>query len=159
MSGWAVVMTKPNCENLAHANLQQQGYTSYLPRIRKQAPDGAVQIKPLFPRYLFTHITDRWYSIRSTYGVSCLLMNEFGPAIVPTPVIDAIRGREENGFIPLQQAEKFVKGQRLRALDGPLIGKLLTYDGMTNRDRVRVLLSILGRQVPATIHEKHLVAA
>lgn len=159
MSGWAVVMTKPNCENLAHTNLQQQGYASYLPRIRKQSHDGTVQIKPLFPRYLFTNITDRWYSIRSTYGVTCLLMNEFGPAVVPASVIESIQAREEDGFIPLHQSEKFIKGQRLKALDGPLIGKLLTYDCMTNRDRVRVLLSILGRQVPATIHEKHLVAA
>lgn len=159
MHGWAVVMTRPNCENLADVNLRQQGFTSYLPRIKHQRLDGTTLIKPLFSRYLFTHITDRWYSIRGTYGVTCLLMNENGPAFIPDKVIEGIKAREEGGFIKLQQVEKFTKGQRLKALDGPLIGKLLTYDGVSSHDRVRVLLSILGGQIPATIHERSLVAA
>jgi transcriptional antiterminator RfaH len=159
MGGWAVVMTKPNCENLADINLRQQGYVSYLPRIRQRRLDGSVHIKPLFPRYLFTRIHTTWYSIRGTYGVTCLLMNENGPAFVPESVIDGIKSREENGFIAVQQTERFTKGQRLRALDGPLLGKYLTYDGITGRDRVRVLLSILGRQVQATLPERSLVAA
>jgi transcription antitermination factor NusG len=156
---WAVVMTKPNCENIADANLRRQGYTSYLPRFKTIRLDKTIFIRPLFPRYLFAYITDRWYSIRSTYGVSYLLSGDDGPLLVPQNIIDELKAREENGYIVLQQKEKFNKGQYVKATDGPLVGKLLIYEGMTTRERVKVLISMLGREVPAVIPEKNLIAA
>lgn len=159
MRGWAVVMTKPNCENIADANLRQQGYQSYCPRFKQIRLDKTVLIRPLFPRYLFTYILDRWYSIRGTYGVSYLLMGEDGPVMVPPAIIDEIKSREQNGYVILHQEEKFKAGARVKATDGPLVGKLLIYEGMTTRDRVKVLISMLGREVPAVIDGESLVAA
>lgn len=159
MRGWAVVMTKPNCENIADTNLRQQGYQSYCPRFKQIRLDKTVLIRPLFPRYLFTYILDQWYSIRGTYGVSYLLMGEDGPVMVAPAIIDEIKSREEHGYVVLHQKEKFKTGAMVKATDGPLVGKLLIYEGMTTRDRVKVLISMLGREVPAVIDEKSLVAA
>lgn len=161
---WVVVMTKPNCENIAVANLTQQGFDCYAPRFKETRPDKTVLIKPLFPRYIFTFIDKFWYCIRGTRGVSYLLMGDEGPARVAPAIISSIRSREDGeGFIMLHPKEtvieRFHKGDRVRATDGPLADKLLIYEGMTGHDRAKALLSILGREVPVTIPEKSLVAA
>ena len=157
-------MTKPNCENIAVANLTQQGFDCYAPRFRELRPDKTTLIKPLFPRYIFTLIDSLWYCIRGTRGVSYLLMGDNGPAHVPVTAIEDIRAREDGeGFVMLRPKDEFTErfhhGDRVKAIDGPLADKLLIYEGMTGHDRVRVLVSMLGRQVPATINEKSLVAA
>ena len=157
-------MTKPNCENIAVANLVQQGFVCYAPRFKQTRPDKTIMIKPLFPRYIFTLIDRMWYCIRGTRGVSYLLMGDRGPCQVPTSIIDIIKSREDSeGFIMLEQklagSPAFKKGDKVKVTEGPLLDKLLIYDGVTSNDRVRVLISMLGREVPAIIKEKSLVAA
>jgi transcription antitermination factor NusG len=164
VTGWVVVLTKPNCENIAVANLTQQGFSCYAPRYKQLRPDKTVIIKPLFPRYIFTLISDKWYCIRGTRGVSYLLMGDTGPCQVPISIIEKIKSREDSeGFIMLEQkligSPTFKKGDKVKVTEGPLLDKLLIYDGVTSNDRVRVLISMLGREVPAIIKEKSLVAA
>lgn len=157
-------MTKPNCENIAVANLTQQGFDCYAPRFRETRLDKSVLIKPLFPRYIFTFIDKFWYCIRGTRGVSYLLMGDDGPAYVPNAVINDIKLKEDGeGFVMLKPkestAERFHKGDQVKATEGPLADKLFIYEGMSGHDRAKVLMSLLGRQVPITIAEKSLVAA
>src|SRR5260221_1096909 len=151
-------MTKPNCENMAVANLSQEGYQTNYPRLKQQLSDKSFRIRPLFPRYIFTLIDKNWYSLRSTYGVSYVLMGEKGPACLPRKVIEELMGREENGYITLNRQELFKTGDAVRAVDGPLAGHLLVYAGMTSHARVKVLISMLGRECPAVVDEKSLVA-
>ena len=161
MSSWVVVMAKPNCENLAVHNLERQGFRSYLPRFRQTRPDKTIMIRPLFPRYLFSLIDVSWYPILGTYGVSYVLTGENGPLDVPNSVIETIKAKEgPDGLICLDKADvRFKKGDKVRAIEGPLTGRILIYDGMSARDRVRVLINMLGSQVHGTIHEQALVAA
>ena|SRR5580765_1901950 len=161
---WVVVMTKPNCEHIAVANLVQQGFQCYAPRFRFKRPDQTVLIKPLFPRYIFTFIQSFWYCIRGTRGVSYLLMGDNGPQSVPEAVIKSIQSREDGeGYIKLESKEALIRrfqyGDKVRTTEGPLAGKLLVYDGMSSRDRVKVLIAMLGREVPALVREKDLIAA
>lgn len=160
---WAVVMAKPNCEGMAVVNLQRQGYDVYFPRFRFLSPKKTVVIKPLFPRYLFVSFEKVWYSIRGTRGVSHVLIADEGPATVPATVIDALRAREDlEGFIQLGKRtpiEKFDRGQSVKATEGPLVGLPLIYEGMTAKDRVKVLVEILGRKTLVTVKENSLVAA
>ena len=163
MSNWVVVMTRPNCEAIAAENLLKQGYGCYFPRFLAIQRHKLVTVKkPLFPRYIFALIDKFWYSIRGTRGVSQRLMADDGPAKVPHAVIDAIRSKEDNnGFIVLSEQkspERFSKGTTVRATEGPLTGIDLIYDGMAPHDRVKVLATLLGRQVPVTIEENILVA-
>jgi transcriptional antiterminator RfaH len=160
--GWSVVMTKPNCENIAVANLARQGYDCYFPRILQQ--NGKLDlIRPLFPRYLFVAITERWYSIRGTRGVSYILLGDNGPAFISPTVVDSIKSREnEKGFVVLSKdgpVERFTKGDKVKPIDGPLMGIDMIYEGMAPHDRVKVLVSMLGQQVPMTIEDKLLISA
>ena len=156
-------MTKPNCEAIAAENLLKQGYGCYFPRFLALQKHKLVTVKkPLFPRYIFALIDKFWYSIRGTRGVSHLLMGDDGPAKVPVSVIDAIRSKEDsNGFIVLGKSkspERFQKGAQVRATEGPLTGLDLIYDGMRDSERVKVLATMLGRQVPIVVQEKILIA-
>lgn len=161
LRGWAVVMTKPNCEGMAVSNLQRQGFECYFPRFQETKPSKPTTIKPLFPRYLFVFIKEAWYSIRGTRGVSYILAGEDGPAIVPDSIINSIRSKEDKkGFIVLGgTTERFVVGDKIKATDGPLVGINLIYQGMAAHDRVKVLTEMLGRQVSIEINESLLVGA
>jgi len=155
-------MTKPNCENIAVANLKRQGYDCYFPRFAQDVPGKATLIRPLFPRYVFVVIADRWYSIRGTRGVSYPLLGENGPAIIPDRIIANIRSRENGkGLIELtkDKPERFSSGEKVKATEGPLTGIDMIYQGMAPHDRVRVLADMLGRQVPIVIEEKLLTSA
>lgn len=162
MPNWVVVMTKPNCEAIAAENLLKQGYGCYFPRFLSLGKNHAMVKKPLFPRYVFALIDKFWYSIRGTRGVSHLLMGENGPATVPHHIIAAIKSKEDtSGLIVLgkqQSPEKFNKGATVRTTEGPLAGLQLVYEGMATHDRVKVLATMLGRQVPVYIEENVLVA-
>lgn len=159
---WAVVMTKPNCEAMAEENLKQQGYVVYCPRFKTQGKGLIILKRPLFPRYIFASVEKVWYSIRSTRGVSHLLMSDSGPATIPASEIEAMRSKEDaDGFIVLGKEkynERFNKGDPVTATEGPLTGLDLIYDGMTAHERVKVLANLLGRQVPVIIEDKVLVA-
>ena len=159
---WVVVMTKPNCEGIAVENLLQQGYGCYYPRFLALQKGSKFVKRPLFPRYIFVLIDKFWYSIRGTRGVSHLLMGFDGPATVPGHEIEKLRKKEgPDGLIVLSEQkspERFNKGATVRATEGPLTGLDLIYDGMAPHDRVKVLATLLGRQVPVTIEEKILVA-
>lgn len=160
---WAVIMTKPNCENIAVANLVQQGYECYMPRYR-QKHRHTILIKPLFPRYIFTMIVDTWWSIRGTRGVSYMLTGDDGAIpYVPEHVIKSIRASEDGeGYIQMRTdgvIERFHPGDKVMAKEGPLLARLLTYEKMTAKDRVQVLFTAMGRECRLELDEKILVAA
>ena len=66
MITWYAVMCKPRQEVLAEANLVNQGYRVYLPRLATQnrrAGKWIDTIEPLFPRYLFISPKDEQQSL------------------------------------------------------------------------------------------------
>ena len=143
-------------------NLLQQGYGCYCPRFLALHKGRIFVKRPLFPRYIFVLIDKLWYSIRGTRGVSHLLMGFDGPAVIPGQEIEKLRKKEgPDGLIVLSEQtspERFSKGTTVRATEGPLTGIDLIYEGMAPHDRVKVLATLLGRQVPVTIEDKILVA-
>ena len=160
MRKWIVAMTKPNCEAIAGTNLQRQGFISYCPRSLFKRPNKPPIIRPLFARYMFIAITDGWYSIKSTYGISRVLMADNGPCEIDPSVIDSLKDREDRkGLVQLAPKPKFLHGTAVRTNTGPLAGHLMLYEGMTTHDRVRVLVELLGRKVTVELEEKLLVAA
>ncbi len=71
-ANWHLIHTKPAQEITAQVELERQGYTTYLPKIKKGKKKKHLQqqiFAPLFPRYLFIQLTagiDNWGPIRST---------------------------------------------------------------------------------------------
>ena len=60
-------------------------------------------------------------------------------------IIDDIRSRERNGIVELPERQ-LRPGDRVRILAGPFQGELALYQSMRPRERIEVLLQLLGRQ-------------
>jgi len=162
---WYVVQTQANAENKAVAHLMRQGFATYLPRYlkrRRHARRVDVVAAPLFPRYLFVEVDmalQRWRSIYSTVGVSRLVCNGEFPAPVPEKVMTLLRSRENaSGLIQLEQP-KFKPGDKVRVLEGAFYDCLGIYGGMSDRERVEILLDLLGRKVRVSLDAEAIVAA
>lgn len=163
---WYVVQTQVNAEMKAARNLMRQGFDIYLPRFLKRRSHARKIEKvaaPLFPRYLFVCVdiaTQRWRSIQSTFGVSHLVSNGPNPTPVPDDVLGLLKAREDsNGFIQLDQRPQFLLGEKVRVLSGPFSDNLALFDGMGDRDRVAILLDLLGRKVRVSIDVDMIAAA
>jgi transcriptional antiterminator RfaH len=162
---WYVVQTQVNAEAKAVRNLVRQGFEVYLPRYLKRRSHARKIEKvpaPLFPRYMFVQIdiaTQRWRSVQSTFGVSHLVLSGSDPAPLADNAINCLRAREDgSGYVQLDQRPTFALGAKVRVLAGVFADNLGLFDGMADRDRIAILLDLLGRKVRVSI-EAELVAA
>jgi transcriptional antiterminator RfaH len=162
---WYVVQTQVNGEAKAADNLRRQGYETYLPRYlkrRRHARKVDFAAKPLFPRYMFVAIdmaAQRWRSVQSTVGVSRLVTNGDSPAVVPEGVVRALRAREDaKGFVKMDARPAFAPGDKVRVLAGAFTDNAGLFNGVTDHDRISILLDMLGRKVRVLL-DADLVAA
>jgi len=165
-SRWYVVQAQPHCETKATWHLNRQGFATYLPRYekrRRHARRIETVAAPLFARYLFVAVdmaSQRWRSIQSTIGVSRLVCNGENPAVVPDGVVEGLRRREnERGFVQLVSRPRFAPGERVRIVDGIFASCLGLFDGISDGERVAVLLDLLGRKVRVVFDDLSVVAA
>ena len=154
MKYWHVVYTQPRNEMLACEQLERQGFEVFLPRYLKRRSHARVVDMvpaPLFPRYLFTAFDDRatgWRVVRSTRGIVDLVRSGHGLAWVPEIVIDELRRRRDGqGFVLLARQLDLGRGQRIRIDSGAFAACDAIFEAHTDDDRVKVLLSLLGREV------------
>ena len=162
---WFVAHTHPNAEAKATLHLNRQGFESYFPRYlkrRRHARHVETVAAPLFPRYLFVAVdltAQRWRSIYSTVGVTRLVCNGDDPTPVPNGVVEALKSREDvGGFIKLDSRSAFRVGDAVRVLDGAFSSCLGLFEGMAERERIAILLDLLGRKVRVVL-DADLVAA
>jgi transcription antitermination factor NusG len=151
MAYWAVAQTESQRESVAANFLSQREYETYLPKI--VAKTGVRErVVPLFPAYIFVRIVDRWYTARWSPGVLRVLMADERPAVISDKTICAIQKREgENGLVKLPKPPGMQRGERVMIRDGSFAGRIGVYDGMIAHDRVRVLLTLMGRSVPVSV--------
>ena len=148
---WYLVYCKPRQERVAVENLERQGYETYLPRVRETRRRAGQRIKviaPLFPRYLFIHLDqefDNWGPIRSTLGVLSLVRFGQSPARVPDELLAFLRGREDAEGVQSIEPQPLKAGARVRVASGSLAGYEGIFLARTGRERVVVLLDILGK--------------
>jgi transcriptional antiterminator RfaH len=157
MMRWYVVNTLPHQELRALANLHRQGFAAWLPAFRKgrrHARRVDSVVTPLFPGYLFMHLdvaTARWRSINGTFGVIKLLCHGELPAPVPTGLVDELLAKRDSEGLVRLPLRQFARGEAVRVAEGPFADLVGIYEGMSGRDRVVLLLSLLGREVKATV--------
>lgn len=162
---WFVAHTHPNAEAKATLHLNRQGFEIYFPRYlkrRRHARRVETVAAPLFPRYVFVAVdlaAQRWRSIYSTVGVTRLVCNGEDPTPVPDGVVEALRSCEDaGGFIKLDSRSAFRAGDKVRVLDGAFSSCLGLFEGMAERERIAILLDLLGRKVRVVL-DADLVAA
>jgi transcriptional antiterminator RfaH len=164
--GWYVVQTQVNAELKAARHLLRQGFEIYLPRYLKRRSHARKIEKvpaPLFPRYMFVQIdmaTQRWRSIQSTFGVSHLVLQGSDPARVAPEVIGSLKAREDDGgYVTLDKRPKFALGEKVRVLAGVFAENFGLFDGMAERERIAILLDLLGRKVRVSLDADMVTAA
>ncbi len=163
---WFVVQTQSSRETKAAHHLQRQGFEVYFPRyLKRRSHARKIEIvpAPLFPGYMFVAIdmlSQRWRAIRSTVGVLRLVTNGDEPAPVPTAILDAMRQREdEKGFVKIEQGPAFNRGDKVRVLAGAFTDTPGLFDGLADRERVAILLDLLGRKVRVMLSADLVAAA
>src|SRR5262245_55532333 len=100
----------------------------------------------------------QWHAARWAPGTLGLIMDGVGPARVPDNVIDEIRGRERNGLIELTPPPSLRRGARVRILRGSFCGHLAIYADMKPRERVEILLQLLGGEQRVTLSKGDVAA-
>jgi len=150
---WHLIHTKPRQETCALQNLEQQGYTCYLPiLVSEKLRQGRVQVEsvPLFPRYLFIQLDQglsapSWAPIRSTRGVSRLVSFGNVPARIDATLVDTLRVREQSAVSNVRPL--FAPGDRVTLTKGAFAGLDAVYQMSDGDSRVIVLLEILSKTV------------
>jgi transcriptional antiterminator RfaH len=164
---WVLVVTHAQRENWAAENLQNLGYGYYLPKHRRyRRANGKTLLSwaPVFPRYLFVHVKDRWRSLTGAWGIQSVIMRGNHPEVVPDKIIEALRAREDpEGFFILDEHKEkepeLKPGQKVRITDGPFQGSTGLYVGQSQRDRQRILMSVLGRESVVTVNSTDIATA
>jgi len=165
-SSWHVVQVHPRAETRAQIHLDRQGFVTYLPRYlkrRRHARRTEIVPAPLYPSYLFVAFNraiHRWRSIYSTVGVARLVCNGDTPAAIDNSIIDGLKNRENaDGFIQLERRPQFAAGDKVRVREGVFCDCLGLFESMGDRERVAILLELLGRKVRIVLDEELVVAA
>jgi transcription termination/antitermination protein NusG len=109
--------------------------------------------KKIFPGYVLVEMVledDSWYVVRNTPGVTSFV----GSGTTPTPLPDS----EVQAILKQMREEKpqvrvtYQKGNRVKIIDGPFAEFLGTIDEVnTEKNKLRVLVSMFGRETPVEL--------
>jgi transcription antitermination factor NusG len=116
--------------------------------------------RPLFPGYIFVIIDvskQRWRSVNGTFGVA-LIMGAERVKPVPLGLVEALVASWENGGAAGPDGGLEI-GQKVRMLSGPFAETLCRLEHLDDRGRVRVLLEIMGMEVPAQLDRSAIAPA
>lgn len=154
---WYVAETQPRAETLAQLGLERQGFPAFCPRFRKvrrHARRTEQVLAPLFPGYLFIRFDpqrDAWRSINGTRGIRRLVGPSTGyPQPLANEVVEALHARCDNGIVSSVLPD-LEPGQVVRVLSGPLADRLAVITTLDDKQRVGILLDILGSQTPISM--------
>lgn len=148
---WYVAQVKPNGFARAEANLNRQGFETFMP-LRSMTVRHARQmrdvLRPVFPGYLFIKFGSEradWRKINSTFGVSKLISFEAAkPAPVPDPLMAGLRARCDDHHV-LQPLDDLRTGERVRMLSGAFADFVGEVEEMVANDCVRLLFELMGQ--------------
>ncbi len=163
MMHWYVIHTKPREERRALFNLEQQQFDCYLPLLKvekiRQRRLQCVE-EPLFPRYLFIRLDmsdqgQNWATLRSTKGVSRLVMFGDRPARLEDDWVDGMRAMERQR----QESPEvlFSPGDKVRITEGPFVGLEGVFHLKDAEQRVLILVEWLHKSVKVPLHPAQLV--
>lgn len=153
---WYVIQTKPGNEHRVEANLVNQEIETFLPLVETypwKCGKMALTTHPFFPNYLFGRLDLglHYYKVKWTRGVSKILGAGTEPVPISEKVIQSIKERIVKGNV-VRLEDELKEGDPVQITSGPF--KDLTgifQKKMSDSGRVRVLLSLIGVDVPIQI--------
>lgn len=158
---WYCARTKPKHEHIASANVQRAlGLEVFNPRLRMERATrrGLVRsVEPLFPCYIFVRgLSDTLNEIRYVTGISTLV--HFGQQIpvVPDIVIEELKQCFEDDTLAVE--DYIAPGAEVSIANGAFQGfQAIVLRTLPARQRVQVLLDILGRQTLVEVDRQSVI--
>ncbi len=160
---WVVVNTQPHRENLALINLGRQGFTAYCPMVRatiRHARRTSMDLRPLFRGYVFAQTSvdlSQWRPILSTYGVRTLVRFGGRLSFVEHGFVQSLKSREVGGAI-IKPNTAYQVGQEVRMSGGAFEGLVAKIIEMSDKDRLVLLMNMLGGPVRVKAEASHVEA-
>lgn len=156
---WYVLQTEPQRENSANGYLIGRRVRTYLPVVPQVTTRGIRRAKvtvhkPMFRGYLFVHLDLRvdqraCAACRSAPGVHRFVKfaatDHF--AIISDKDMRHILDEEEKASDPATYVSRFAVGERVRVSDGPFAGHNVEICELGDEERIKVLVSLLQREV------------
>ena len=153
---WYVIQTKPGDEHRVETHLLNQEIETFLPLLETHQYYGGKmvqKIKPLFPNYLFARLDLKvhYYKVKWTRGVSKILGTGNGPIPISGKVVQTIREKVGKGNL-IKLEEELKEGDFVQITSGPFKELMGVFQKkMSDKGRVRVLLSLIGVDIPVQI--------
>lgn len=152
---WYCLKALPKKEHLAATMLLREArIEAFAPRIRytKKTSRGKVRfVEALFPGYVFarTALRDSYRHVMAIHGIRGVV--SYGAIVpsIPDGFVDEIRSRLTKNGEPIEDKEPGLQaGKEVTVMEGPFISWHGIITGVVPaRNRVKVLLELLGRQL------------
>ena len=163
---WLCVHTRPRRETGVERYCREVlGLETYYPRLKRLKTIRRVRrwvVGPLFPRYFFCRLNLAQNFRAVQYAPQVVGVVSFGgvPTTVDDTIIDQIKQWAGEAVDIVTVRPGFRPGDLVEIADGPLRGlQAVVLQEMSDRDRVAVLLSILGCQARLIVSRSQLVGA
>lgn len=157
MNLWYVIQTKPKKEGEARNYLSTKGVEIFAPLLEEfRFRNGRMNMERthLFPGYIFGkfNLEQDYALIRWGKGVKCVLGYGGYPVPLTEEVVTTIKERTDGHNI-VRLRQDFKPNDVVRIKTGPLKELLGIFDRWVSpKDRVRVLLNLIGYQPAVEIH-------
>lgn len=159
---WHLAVSAPGAESRVISRLERQQLPFHIFRhaerrvLRGRATERLV---PTFPRYVFIWNTgNALREVRETHEIVAMV-----PGTVPQQIMDELLARaDRDAIIALprpETIERFLPGERVRVSGGPYQGFEAIWAARSGAARCRVLLGMMGRQVPIDMDDEWLEPA
>lgn len=163
---WYLLQCKSRAEHRAQQNIENQGYTTYLPQgfiTKKRQGQHQKCLEPLFPGYLFIQLnleTANFNALRSTRGVLKFVRFGSHPTPVPCQLVENLQmaqaAQSEANQTDASQNKGLPKGTQVTILEGPFAGLEGLYEQPEGELRCYLLLDFLGKQQRLLFEEQHI---
>lgn len=157
MNLWYVIQTKPKKEGEAESYLSTRGVEMFNPLMETFASRNRGinrELKPLFPGYLFGRfdLEQDYPLVRWARGVKKVLGAGGYPTPISEDVVEIIKGRTDpQGVVRVKH--HFEPNDVVRIKTGHLKDFLGIFERwVSDGDRVRILLNLIGYQPAVEIH-------
>lgn len=155
--GWYCLRSRPKHEHIAAAHLRQMPEVEvFCPRLRfkKATRRGAVWFEEaMFPGYLFArfHFLQRYKEVTYANGISSILRFGGRFTAIGEEIIFGLRGKTNEMHIAIIESE-VKEGDKVTIVAGAMTGiEGVVTQYLSGRERVRVLLEFLGREIHAEV--------
>ena len=161
---WFLVHCKPNSEQIALLNIENQEVRAFLPMqklTRRKGNTFKMHLRPLFPGYLFVYMNlqaGHWRKINNTRGVARIVQLGINPCPVPNTVVAALLERCDADHV-LQDPGALEVGNQAHISEGPLSGFVAEIIAIEPDSRVHLLLDIMGQATHITVAPSIIVPA